>query len=96
MDHSITHDPKTILGIGFSEADDILFHPRFLSKEWVDYPGDYVKTFYDVELKDGTILSTVYPNSEDWDGHDPSEIKRVRFSTTSPFIAYEDEQTDEM
>lgn len=80
LDHSVTYNPITILELGFDEAYDVLYHPAMLETEWVDYPGDYVKHFYDVELNDGTIMENVWPNAGMWNGHDNSEVKRVRFS----------------
>lgn len=95
-DYSATHNPKTILTVS-EDLDSVLFHPRFLSKEWVEYPGSYVKTFYDVELKDGTFLTTVYPIEDKWDGHDSSEVRRVRFAVKNPLTTLsEDEETEEL
>jgi len=92
LDHSVTYNPITILELKLKEWNDIVLFPTMLERDWVNYPGDHVQTFYDVELEDGTILYAIWPNANKWDGRSKDEIKRVRFSRRLP--AFTDDEDD--
>lgn len=34
-----------------------------LPLEWAEYPNDYEKVFYDIELDDGKVFEHCYPNA---------------------------------
>lgn len=53
--------------------------------EWAPYTGKYLKSFYDIKLKDGRIIRDCWPNNGKFrrtDGFDstwgPSDIIQIR------------------
>ena len=45
------------------------------SSEWVPYPGEYEKQFYDIRLKDGRELKTCWPNAGVFHASDGAYVK---------------------
>lgn len=49
--------------------------------EWVDYPGDYEKSFAQVILRDGTFdPEWHWPNANYFGDHHHSKVARVRYA----------------
>ena len=81
----VTYDPASALSLNLAKDGNALLFSGMLSNNWVDFPGDYLNTFYDVELVSGEVLSRVRPIDHTWGGYPEEQVKRIRFSI-KPYI----------
>lgn len=64
----------------YYELPEYMNHSPQQQGEWIEYNNNRYKDVYDLKLKDGTILSDMYPNGTGWYyvGNDKSESDTVR------------------
>ena len=71
-----------------SELTYDINHNSTQQGEWFDYTGFRFKDWYDIELKDGRILTMCRPNADAWYAYNgqratDAQVKRVRLKPDS-------------